>query len=172
LTPQIFSLELRRRFFLFFFFFFFSVLLLGGVTEVYMSGFVSVRGGVRSGSIVARPLGCGWVWACRPMPAGGLAAGFSPAPACVFVPFDSFASALAVAQSLSGYGLRCWVRSGSTGSPVFSASGLPVPAYMVKVAVPEGRRCGWLVSFIQSVLSAGVIVSAPAPCLSSLAFAL
>lgn len=139
-----------------------------------MSGFVSVRGGTRVGSVVARALPGGWVWACRPLPAGGLRAGFTPAPACVFVPFDGLASAVAVAKVLASYDLRVWVRVGSSGSPVFSACGLAVPAFALKVAVPDGWACSRLRSLISSVLSAGVIVPAPVrrPKLSSLAFAL
>ena len=140
-----------------------------------MSGFVSVCGGSRVGSVVARSLPGGWVWACRPLPAGGLRAGFTPAPACVFVPFDGVASAAAVAKVLASYGLRVWVRPGSVGSPVFSACGLVVPAFTIKVAVPSGWACSRLRSFVGSVLSAGVVVPAPVrvrPALSSLAFAL
>jgi hypothetical protein len=134
------------------------------------SGFVSVPSR-RGAGVVARPLRGGWVWSRRALPAGS---GWSPAPACLFVPFASLASAAAVGRVLSGYGLRVWVRSGSAGSPVFVACVLPVPAFVVKVAVPAGRRSAWLVSFVQSVCSAGVAVSAPVrrPALSSLAFAL
>jgi len=140
-----------------------------------MSSFVAVRGGTRFGSVVARALPSGWVWACRPLPAGGLRAGFTSAPACVFVPFDGLALASAVAKVLAGYGLRVWVRAGSSGSPVFSACGLSVPAFAVKVAVPDGWACSRLRLFVSSVLSAGVIVTQPVraqPKLSSLAFAL
>jgi len=140
-----------------------------------MSGFVAIRSSSRMGSVVARPLSSGWVWASRPLPAGGRAAGFFPAPACLFVPFDGLASASAVAKVLASYGLRVWVRAGSSGSPVFSACGLAVPAFAVKVAVPDGWACSRLRSFVASVLSAGVVVTEPVrvrPKLSSLAFAL
>jgi hypothetical protein len=140
-------------------------------SEVFMrSGFVSVPSR-RGAGIIARPLRGGWVWSRRALPA---APGWSPAPACLFVPFASLASAAAVGRVLSSYGLRVWVRSGSAGSPVFAACGLPVPAFVVKVAVPAGRCSAWLVSFVQSVCSAGVVVPAPArrAALSSLAFAL
>lgn len=133
-----------------------------------MVGFVRVAGSSRVGSVVARSLAGGWVWACRPLPAGGRSAGFSPAPACVFVPFPCLASASAVGRVLAGYGLRVWVRSGSSGSPVFVACGLSVPAFVVKVAVPSGWRCSILCAFVRSVLSAGVFV----PALGSLAWAL
>lgn len=102
-----------------------------------MAGFVSVVGSRRRAGVVARPLSGGWVWARRALPSG---AGWSPAPACVFVPFGSSASALAFARSLP-FGWRSWVRSGSVGSPVFAACGLPVPAFVVKVALPVGVRC-------------------------------
>lgn len=142
-----------------------------------MAGFVSVPSS-RVGSVVARPLAGGWVWASRPLPAGGRAAGFSPAPACVFVPFDCLASAAAVARVVSGYGFSCSVRAGSSGSPVFAACGLVVPAFVVKVRVPVGWRSARLVALVRSVLAAGVIISAPVPVracsvrLGSLAWAL
>lgn len=134
-----------------------------------MAGFVSVIGSRRGAGVVARPLSSGWVWARRALPGG---AGWSPAPACLFVPFPCMASACTIGRVLSGYGLRVWVRSGSSGSPVFSACSLPVPVFTVKMAVPAGWRSSRLSAFIASVLSAGVIVSAPVrvrPGLSSLA---
>jgi len=140
-----------------------------------MSSFVAVRSGARFGSVIARSLPGGWVWACRPLPAGGRAAGFSPAPACLFVPFDGLSSASDLAKVLASYGLRVWVRSGSSGSPVFSSCGLVVPALAVKVAVPDDWGCSRLRAFVDSVLSAGVVVTEPvrvSPKLSSLAFAL
>lgn len=103
------------------------------------SGFVSVVGSSRGAGVVARPLSCGWVWARRALPSG---AGWSPAPACLFVPFGSFALASAFARSVSALGWRCWVRSGVKGSPVFAACGLPVPAFAVKVALPVGLSAG------------------------------
>lgn len=141
-----------------------------------MTGFVSVPSS-RVGSVVARPLAGGWVWASRPLPAGGRAAGFTPAPACVFVPFPCLASAAAVARAVSGYGFTCSVRPGRAGSPVFTACGLAVPAFVVKVRVPVGWRCAGLCALVRSVLSAGVIVPAPVPvrprpALGSLAWAL
>jgi hypothetical protein len=68
-------------------------------------------------------------------------AGWSPAPACLFVPFVSFALASAFARSVSALGWRCWVRPGAKGSPVFAACGLPIPAFAVKVALPAGLSC-------------------------------
>lgn len=103
-----------------------------------MSGFVAVLGSYRGAGVVARPLSCGWVWACRTLPGG---AGWSKAPACLFVPFASFALASVFARAVSGLGWRVWLRSGSVGSPVFSACGLPVPAFAVKVALPVGLSC-------------------------------
>jgi len=137
-----------------------------------MSGFVSVIGSSRFGSVVARGLSCGWVWAVRPLPRGGKKAGFSPAPACLFIPFDGLPTASAVAKVLTSYGFRVWVRPGSAGSPVFYSCGFPVPAFVVKVAVPDGWVCSRLRCFVASVLSSGVIVSKPVKKLSSLAFAL
>lgn len=120
-----------------------------------MAGFVSVVGSFRGAGIIARPLSCGWVWARRSLPSG---VGWSPAPACLFVPFGSFALASAFARGVSALGWRVWVRPGPVGSPVFAACGLPVPAFAVKVAVPLG-------------LSAGAARAAlpPVPSLSSLA---
>lgn len=142
-----------------------------------MSGFCSVRS-ARVGSVVARPLASGWVWASRPLPAGGLSAGFSPAPACLFVPFDDCGCAFALGREIANYGFRVWVRAGSAGSPVFSACGLGVPAFVVKVALPDGWAFSRLRLLVASVIGAGVIVPRPvavralsAP-LSSLAFAL
>jgi len=106
--------------------------------EVFMSGFISVSGSRRVAGVVARPLSCGWVWARRALPAG---AGWSPAPACLFVPFGSFALASAFARSVSALGWRAWVRPGAVGSPVWSACGLPVPRFAVKVALPVGLSC-------------------------------
>jgi len=134
-----------------------------------MSGFVRVSASCRVGSVVARPLASGWVWASRPLPSGGLSAGFSPAPACLFVPFSSLSVASSVAASLSGYGFSCSVRSGSAGSPVFSSCGLPVPAFVLKVRLCSVWPCARASDLIRSILSAGVIVSAP---LGSLSFAL
>jgi hypothetical protein len=136
-----------------------------------MAGFVSVPS-LRGAGVVARPLLGGWVWARRALPGG---AGWSPAPACVFVPFPCLASAAAVGRVFSSYGLRVWVRAGSAGSPVFAACGLPVPAFAVKVAVPAGWHCSRLCAFVRSVLSAGVVVPAPVrvrPVPGSLAWAL
>lgn len=82
--------------------------------------------------MVARSLSCGWVWARRALPGG---AGWHPAPACLFVPF---ALASVFARGASALGFRVWLRAGSFGSPVFSACGLPVPAFAVKVALPVG----------------------------------
>jgi len=103
-----------------------------------MSGFVSVRGGSRGAGVVCRPLSCGWVWARRALPGGS---GWSPAPACLFVPFESFALASGFARSVSLLGWRVWLRPGAVGSPVWSACGLPVPRFAVKVALPSGFSC-------------------------------
>jgi hypothetical protein len=102
-----------------------------------MAGFVSVLSS-RGAGVVARPLSCGWVWARRALPCG---AGWSPAPACLFVPFGSFALAAVFARGVSALGWRAWVRPGSAGSAVWSACGLPVPAFAVKVALPSGLSC-------------------------------
>lgn len=113
-----------------------------------VSGFVSVLPNRRGAGIVARPLRGGWVWARRALPGG---AGWSPAPACVFVPFASrFAAASwgrAVARSR---GFSVWVRRGSEGSPVFAACGLRVPAWCVKIALPAGVRVGAVRPFVRS----------------------
>ncbi len=103
-----------------------------------MSGFISVPGSRRGAGLVARPLSCGWVWAKRSLPGGS---GWSPAPACLFVPFSSFALASAFARSVSALGWRVWLRPGSSGSPVFTACSFPVPCFAVKVAIPLGLSC-------------------------------
>lgn len=120
-----------------------------------MAGFVSVLVSRRGAGIIARPLSCGWVWARRALPSG---AGWSPAPACLFVPFASFALACAFARGVSILGWRVWVRPGGVGSPVWSACGLPVPRFAVKVALPVGF----------SVRAARLVLPA-VPVLSSLA---
>lgn len=107
-----------------------------------MSGFVRVSRSVRVGAVVARSLSGGWVWASRPLPAGGLSAGFSPAPICIFIPFSSQGFALRFAQLVASVGWRSWVRSGSSGSQVFAACSLSVPAFAVKVALPSGWSAG------------------------------
>jgi hypothetical protein len=104
----------------------------------FMAGFVSVLGSSRGAGVVARPLSCGWVWARRALPGG---AGWSPAPACLFVPFGSFALASAFARGVSALGWRVWLRPGAAGSAVWSAVGLPVPVFAVKVALPSGLSC-------------------------------
>ena len=105
----------------------------------FMSGFVSVSGSLRGAGVVARPLSCGWLWARRSLPGGS---GWSPAPACLFVPFGSFAFASAFARSVSSaLGWRAWVRPGAVGSPVWSACGLSVPRFAVKIALPSGLSC-------------------------------
>ncbi|WP_213069554.1 hypothetical protein [Methylomicrobium album] len=103
-----------------------------------MAGFVSVSGSSRGAGVVARPLSCGWVWARRALPGG---AGWSPAPACLFVPFGSFALAAVFARGVSALGWRVWLRPGAAGSAVWSACGLPAPAFAVKVALPSGLSC-------------------------------
>ncbi len=120
-----------------------------------MSGFVSVCGGSRGAGVVARSIPSGWVWAKRSLPGGS---GWSPAPACLFVPFSSFALASVFARSVSVLGWRVWVRPGFVGSPVWSACGLAVPHFTVKVALPAGLSC----SAARSLLP-------PLPALSSLA---
>jgi hypothetical protein len=102
-----------------------------------MTGFVSVLSS-RGAGVVARPLFCGWVWARRALPGG---AGWSPAPACLFVPFGSFALAAVFARGVSALGWRVWLRPGAAGSAVWSACGLPAPAFAVKVALPSGLSC-------------------------------
>ena len=77
-----------------------------------MAGFVSVLGSSRGAGVVA--------------------------PACLFVPFGSFALASAFARGVSSMGWRVWLRPGASGSPVFAACGLPVPAFAVKVVLPVG----------------------------------
>jgi hypothetical protein len=121
-----------------------------------MAGFVSVLSS-RGAGVVARPLSCGWVWARRALPGG---AGWSPAPACLFVPFGSFALASAFARGVSTLGWRVWVRPGSAGSAAWSACGLPVPAFAVKVALPAG----WSVGAARAALPP----MPPMPALSSL----
>jgi hypothetical protein len=118
-----------------------------------MTGFVSIPavGSRRGAGIVCRPLSCGWVWARRALPGG---AGWSPAPSCLFVPFASAPAAFAFARVVAAFGWRCCVRSGFTGSPVFAACGLPVPAFAVKVALPVG----W------SARSAYVALAGVCPC--------
>jgi len=103
-----------------------------------MSGFTSVSGSSRGAGLVARPLSCGWVWARRSLPGGS---GWSPAPACLFIPFSSFVLASCFASSVSVLGWRVWVRPGFVGSPVWSACGLAVPLFVVKVALPAGLSC-------------------------------
>ena len=100
-----------------------------------MSGFVSVLGSARGAGVVARPLSCGWVWARRALPGG---AGWSPAPACLFVPFGSFALASAFARTASALGWRVWLRPVDLRVSGVAACGLPVPAWSVKVALPVG----------------------------------
>ena len=122
-----------------------------------MSGFVSVLGASRGAGVVARSLSCGWVWARRALPGG---AGWFPAPACLFVPFASRRSAAAFARGVSSMGWRAWLRSGSTGSPVFAACGLPVPAFAVKVALPAGlpaRAARLVLSSLPSLSSLAVL---------------
>ncbi|WP_256998788.1 hypothetical protein [Nitrosococcus oceani] len=103
---------------------------------LFMSrGFVSVPSS-RGAGVVARVCRSGWVWAWRALPGGP---GWSPAPACVFVPVRSPRVARVFARSVAvGFGFRVWVRPGGSGSPVFAACGLPVPVWCVKVALPAG----------------------------------
>jgi len=123
-----------------------------------MSGFVAVLGGSRGAGIIARSLPSGWVWARRALPS---AAGWSPAPACLFVPFGSYVLASSFARSVSVLGWRVWVRPGFVGSPVWSACGFPVPRFAVKIALPLGMSCGSARSILPAV-----------PSFSSLDFAL
>ena len=112
-----------------------------------MAGFVSVPNS-RGAGLVARPLSGGWVWARRALPAG---ASWSPAPSCVFVPFDTSYTASCFARDLAARGLgRVWVRSGLTGSPVFSACRLRPPVWCVKVEIPNGWRCAIFCIFLRS----------------------
>lgn len=103
-----------------------------------MSGFNSVSGSRRGAGLVARSLSCGWVWARRSLPSGS---GWSPAPACLFIPFSSFTLASTFSRSVSALGWRCWLRPGAAGSPVWSACGLQTPHFVVKVALPLGLSC-------------------------------
>jgi len=103
-----------------------------------MSGFVSVCSDSRGAGIVARSIPSGWVWARRALPSGS---GWSPAPSCLFVPFGSFALASIFARSVSVLGWRVWVRPGFVGSPIWSACGLPIPRFAVKIALPTGISC-------------------------------
>ena len=102
------------------------------------SGFVSVESG-RGAGVMARASSGGWVWACRALPAS---AGWHRAPACLFVPFACHGVAGAFAQAAARSGWRVWVRSGRSGSAVWSACGLAVPAFTVKVALPVGVTSG------------------------------
>jgi len=104
----------------------------------FMSGFVSVCSDSRGAGIVARTIPGGWVWARRSLPGGS---GWSPAPACLFVPFASFTLASVFARSVSVLGWRVWVRPGFVGSPVWSACSLAVPLFVVKVALPAELSC-------------------------------
>jgi len=101
---------------------------------VVMSGFVSVPSR-RGAGVVARAGADGVIWAWRALPGG---AGWSPAPACLFVPCSCFPSAAALARRAASLGWRAWVRRGTAGSPVWGACGLPVPAFVAKVALPAG----------------------------------
>lgn len=102
-----------------------------------MSGFVSVLSR-RGAGVVGRPLSGGWVWARRALPAGP---GWSPAPACLFVPFAGRTSARAFAIGVAALGWHVWVRPGAVGAGVWSACGLPVPPWAVKLALPAGLSC-------------------------------
>jgi len=126
-----------------------------------MAGFVSVPS-ARGAGVVARPLASGWVWARRALPSG---AGWSPAPACVFVPFASASAARVFALAVCGLGWRVWVRSGLSGSSVFAACGLPVPVWCVKVALPVGMRSAAACARLRCALG-------PVPALGALAWAL
>jgi hypothetical protein len=101
------------------------------------SGFVSVVGSRRRAGVVARVVAGGrLVWARRALPTGP---GWHPAPACLFVPVRSPAAAgLFAGLVRSRLGWRAVARLGSAGSPVWSAVGLPVPAFAVKVCLPGG----------------------------------
>ena len=99
-----------------------------------MSGFVSVLGR-RGAGIVAR-YSRGVVWAWRALPGGP---GWHQAPACLFFPFPCGPTAGRFAQRVAvSLGWRVWVRRGSAGSPVWSACGVMVPPFQVKVALPAG----------------------------------
>jgi len=147
LTKHILSFDLVGVFFFLNFFFFWGLNLkakpkMGFVFYLYfpfiggfMSGFVSVCGGSRGAGVVARSIPGGWVWAKRSLPGGS---GWSPAPACLFVPFGSFALASVFSRSVSSLGWRVWLRPGFAGSPVWSACGQPPPRFAVKIALPSG----------------------------------
>jgi hypothetical protein len=118
-------------------------------------GFVSVPSH-RGAGVIACASQSGWVWAWRALPGGP---GWSPAPACVFVPVRSPRVARIFARTVAvGLGFRVWVRSGCAGSPVFSACGLSIPAFVVKVALPVGwppRR--FRAALAAVAVSAGVV---------------
>jgi hypothetical protein len=97
------------------------------------SGFVSVPVVRRSAPVVARRSGR-LVWAVRVFSPSCC---FSAAPACLFVPCRSPATAgLFAGLVLSRLGWRAVARPGSAGSQVFAAVGLPVPRCAVKVCLP------------------------------------
>ena len=78
----------------------------------------------------------GVVWAWRALPGGP---GWHRAPACLFFPFPCGPTAGLFARRVAmALGWRVWVRRGSAGSPVWSACGVMVPPYQVKVALPAG----------------------------------
>jgi len=150
LTKHILSFDLDGVFFFLNFFFFWGLNLKAkpnvGLVFIFnfylwgdvMAGFVSVLGGSRNAGIIARSLPGGWVWARRSLPGGS---GWSPAPACLFIPFGSFALASVFARSVSALGWRCWLRPGAVGSPVWSACGFQPPRFAVKIALPLGLSC-------------------------------
>jgi hypothetical protein len=97
-------------------------------------GFVAVQGR-RHAPILARA-GRGYVWARRVLP-GGL--GWHPAPACIFIGYESGAQACAdMARVQSVLGWSCSVSPGSGGSAVVQAVTGTVPPFVLKVRLPAG----------------------------------
>jgi hypothetical protein len=97
-------------------------------------GFVAVQGR-RNAPILARA-GRGYVWARRVLP-GGL--GWHPAPACIFIGYDSGADACAdMARVRAVLGWSCSVTPGTGGSQVLQAVTGQSPAFVLKVRLPPG----------------------------------
>jgi hypothetical protein len=97
-------------------------------------GFVAVQGR-RHAAILARA-GRGYVWARRVLP-GGL--GWHPAPACIFIGYESGAEACAdMAQVRAVLGWSCSVSPGSGGSQVVQAVTGSIPLFVLKVRLPAG----------------------------------
>jgi hypothetical protein len=52
---------------------------------------------------------------------------------------------------------RAWVRPGAAGSPVWSACGLPVPRFAVKVALPSGFSCRAVLAALPALPSLALV---------------